>query len=85
MAWLLVNQRIRKLVEKQLKKFEDMIASGGDKTLEMQIEIMSALRDLLTSSSRVVENGLKALAQDKAPGAKPVVDNPDDVMRDLMK
>jgi hypothetical protein len=84
MAWLLVNQRIRKIVERQLTAFESKLTDQGNvMTLATHMEMMGAVRDLLGSTSKVVENGLKALNQDKAPGAKPVADDPDEIMRSL--
>lgn len=58
--WIKVNKRIRGLIETQLTYLENRLKDNSI-NLEGVLEIMSGLSSLLTTSSRTIESGLKAL------------------------
>ncbi len=83
LAWVALNSRTRKLLEKQLAYFEKKLADPDAVTMNMEgmLEIMSGLGTLVTTGNRVVEQGLKAL--DRPRGGAPVDDDPEAIMADL--
>ncbi len=63
LAWLKVMRSIREMVERQLALFsqqiEDVEKHQQSFSIDSQLAIMAGLKDLLATSSKAVESGLK--------------------------
>jgi len=77
--WAKINQKVRIMVEYQLTVFDKKIKEDGY-SMEGQLQILSGLKDLLSTSVKVVESGVKLLQS-----AKTVEENdPEATMKDLL-
>lgn len=69
LAWVSLNSRIRKVLEKQVAFFEKQlsVAADGASTLsvESMLDIMKGLGDLLKVGTSTVESGIQSLEKGK--------------------
>lgn len=81
--WAKTHKAIREMLEGELRYFAALM-SNNTTDFKGHLEVMQGLRELLMTSSRVLESGLRIIREENGEGAKTSTADPDDVYAELM-
>lgn len=82
-AWAKAYRSIREMLEKELVYFQG-IAANNTTDFKGHLEVMTGLRELLLTSSKVLESGLRIIREEAGEGGKSTGATPEEIMAELM-
>lgn len=82
--WAKTHKRIRALLEGELEYLEKETKTNTT-NFAGHLEIMQALRELLTTSGRVLESGLRIIRDESGAGKSTSTEDPQAVFAELME
>ena len=82
-AWAKTHKNIREMLEKELTYFTNHAAQNTT-NFEGHLQVMQGLRELLLTSTRTLESGMKIIREEAGDGGKTSAATPEDVLAELM-
>lgn len=64
--WMKVSQRVREMIEGMLDNFQHLIDEGGG-GVDGQLQLLSGLKDIMLTATRVVESQIKMTNDEDRP------------------
>lgn len=81
--WAKTHKRIRGMIERELEYFEGQQTNQAP-LMDAHLQIMQGLREVLITTAKVMESGMRIIREVDG-GGKPPSDDPEEVMRELME